>query len=108
MSTNQDVVLFLYRRQEKISQNLVGLFNHLREKLKENKNILFLRCDVASNEIEEYLEFSVEKTPKLVFFRNRMKDKPIHFYAGKISEQSVVEFIMENTTFDWKDEWAEL
>jgi hypothetical protein len=32
-----------------------------------------------------------------------MKDKPIHFYDGKISEQNVMDFIMENTTFDWKD-----
>jgi len=50
----------------------------------------------------------VEKTPKIVYYRNRQKDKPIHFYGGKISEESVVEFIMENTTFDWKDEWGEL
>jgi hypothetical protein len=49
------------------------------------------------------LGFMVEKTPKLVFFRNRMKDRPIHFYEQKISERSVTDFIMENVTFDWKD-----
>lgn len=37
-----------------------------------------------------------------------MKDRPIHFSASKISEFSIIEFIMENTTFDWNDEWAEL
>lgn len=37
-----------------------------------------------------------------------MKDRPIHFSANKISEASIIEFIMENTTFDWNDEWAEL
>lgn len=86
----------------------MDLFNHLRYKLSENKNVLFLRCDVASNQVEQFLEFAVEKTPKIVYYRNRQKDKPIHFYGGKISEESVVEFIMENTTFDWKDEWGEL
>lgn len=33
MATAQDVVLFLYRRHEKISKNLIDLFNHLRNKL---------------------------------------------------------------------------
>ncbi len=51
---------------------------------------------------------SLEKTPKILFFRNRMKDKPIHFYGDKISQNSITEFIMENTTFDWEDAWGEL
>lgn len=108
MSTSQDVLMFLYKRQDKISKNLVDLFNHLKNKLSANQNLLLLRCDVSSNQIEEYLEFSVEKTPKIVFYRNRMKDRPIHFSGTKISEESMIEFIMENTTFDWKDEWGEL
>ncbi len=54
------------------------------------------------------MEFAVEKTPKIVYYRNRMKDRPIHFSGSKISEDSVTEFIMENTTFDWKEEWGEL
>lgn len=37
-----------------------------------------------------------------------MKDYPIHFSAKTISVESVIEFIMENTTFDFEDEWAEL
>jgi len=32
----------------------------------------------------------VDKTPKIVFFRNRMKDKPIHYYGGKISAKNTI------------------
>jgi hypothetical protein len=32
-----------------------------------------------------------------------MKDKPVHFLGSTISAESVIEFIMENTTFDWED-----
>lgn len=52
--------------------------------------------------------FVVKPTPKLVFLRNRMKDYPIHFAGKTISLSSVLDFIMENTTFDFEDEWAEL
>ena len=37
-----------------------------------------------------------------------MKDKPIHFYGEKINPESISEFIMENTTFDWDETWGEL
>jgi hypothetical protein len=37
-----------------------------------------------------------------------MKDYPIHFSGKTISPQTVIDFIMENTTFDFEDAWAEL
>lgn len=37
-----------------------------------------------------------------------MKNYPIHFQKQVISSENVIEFIMENTTFDWEDEWGEL
>lgn len=77
-------------------------------KLKDNKNLLLLRCDIKLNEVEEKLGFLVKHTPKLVYFRNKMKDYPIHFDGKTLSAQTVLEFIMENTTFDFEDRWAEL
>lgn len=108
MGTKQDVLLFLYDKSEPISKELMKLFEFLLLKLKDNKNLLLLRCDVGLNEVEEKLGFVVKPTPKLVFLRNRMKDYPIHFGAKTISVQSVLDFIMENTTFDFEEEWAEL
>jgi hypothetical protein len=35
-----------------------------------------------------------------------MKDKPVHYNKGVISAENVIEFIMENTTFDWEDSWG--
>lgn len=49
MSTNQDVVLFLYDRKEQISKELMSLFEFLLVKLKDNKNLLLLRCDIKLN-----------------------------------------------------------
>lgn len=106
MSTNQDVLLFLYNKSEQISKELMHLFEFLLVKLKNNKNLLLLRCDVKLNEVEEKLGFIVKSTPRLVFYRNKMKDYPIHFAGKTISPQSVIDFIMENTTFDFEDEWA--
>jgi hypothetical protein len=108
MSTNQDVLLFLYDRKEQISKELMSLFEFLLLKLKDNKNLLLLRCDIKLNEIEEKLGFLVNTTPRIVYYRNRMKDYPIHFSGKTISARTVVEFIMENTTFDFEDSWAEL
>lgn len=54
------------------------------------------------------MEFQVKITPMIVFYGHRMKDKPVHFVNSVISAQNVIEFIMENTTFDWEDEWGEL
>ena len=50
----------------------------------------------------------IKPTPRLIFFRNRMKDYPIHFSGKTLSATTVLDFIMENTTFDFEDEWAEL
>ena len=108
MSTNQDVLLFLYDRKEQISKELMSLFEFLLLKLKDNKNLLLLRCDIKLNEIEEKLGFLVNNTPRIVYYRNRMKDYPIHFSGKTLSARSVIEFIMENTTFDFEDSWAEL
>jgi hypothetical protein len=32
-----------------------------------------------------------------------MKDYPIHFMAKTISTKNVIDFILENTTFDFED-----
>lgn len=77
-------------------------------KLGANKNLLLLRCDVKLNEVEDKLGFVVKPTPKLTYFRSRMRNHPIHFSGKTISASSVIEFIMENTTFDFEDQWAEL
>lgn len=108
MGTSQDVLLFLYDRSEQISKELMSLFEFLLLKLRDNKNLLLLRCDVKLNEVEEKLGFLVKSTPRLVFFRNRQKDYPIHFQGKTISTRTVLDFIMENTTFDFEDAWAEL
>jgi hypothetical protein len=52
MSTNQDVLIFLYDRSEQISKELMNLFEFLLVKLKKNKNLLLLRCDIKLNEVE--------------------------------------------------------
>lgn len=44
----------------------------------------------------------------MVFYAHRMKDRPAHYLNSVISAENVLEFIMENTTFDWEDEWGEL
>lgn len=77
------------------------LFEYLLVKLQDNKNLLLLRCDIMLNEIEEKLGFLVKKPPRIVFFRNKMKDYPIHFSAKTLSPRAVLDFIMENTTFDF-------
>ena len=82
--------------------------SYLVHKLKHNTNLLLLRCDVGLNEVEEKLGFVIKPTPKIVFFRNRMKNYAIHYTAHSISTRGVIDFIMENTTFDFEDEWAEL
>jgi len=101
MNTPQDVVLFLYEKSEPISKELMSLFEFLVYKLKSNKNLLLLRCDVGLNEVEEKLGFVIKPTPRVVFFRNRMKDHPIHFSGKTLSGKTVIDFIMENTTFDF-------
>lgn len=52
MGTSQDVLLFLYDKSEPISKELMKLFEFLLLKLKENNNLLLLRCDVGLNEVE--------------------------------------------------------
>ena len=49
---------------------------------------------------------AISHTPNIIFFRNRMKEHPIYFNLHTISIESVIEFIMENTTFDWEDRWG--
>ncbi len=52
METNQDVIVFLYNRNERISKDVVDLFNFLLKKFEANKNLLLLRCDVSNNELD--------------------------------------------------------
>lgn len=47
------------------------------------------------------LGYEVKRTPSLVFYAHRMKDRPVPFSNSLISAESVIEFVMENTTFDW-------
>ena len=108
MGTPQDVLLFLYEKSHPKSKDLMSLFEYLVHKLKHNTNLLLLRCDVGLNEVEEKLGFVIKPTPKIVFFRNKMKNYAIHYTAHSISTRGVIDFIMENTTFDFEDEWAEL
>jgi hypothetical protein len=77
------------------------LFEFLLQQLGDNKNLMLLRCDVKMNEVEDKLEFPVKPTPKVVFFRNRMRNHPIHFRGKTISATTMIDFIMENTTFDF-------
>jgi hypothetical protein len=49
------------------------------------------------------LEFQVKVTPLILFYGHRMKDRPVHYVKSLISAENVIEFIMENTTFDWED-----
>lgn len=84
------------------------VFEFMMAKLRDNKNLLLLRCDVGLNEMDEKLGFVSKPTPRVVFFRNRMKTHPIYFSGKTISHSSLLEFIMENTTFDFEEHWAEL
>jgi hypothetical protein len=84
------------------------LFEFLLLKLKDNKNLLLLRCDVGLNEMDDKLGFLSKPTPKVVFYRSGMRDHPLHFQSKTISASSVIDFILENTTFDFEDAWAEL
>jgi len=106
MSTNQDVLLFLNNKAQSSSKELMKLFEFLVAKLKVNSNLLLLRCDVGLNEVEEKLGFVINPIPKVVFLKNKMKDYPLHFTGRTISAETVIEFVMENTTFDFEDEWA--
>ena len=103
MQTNKDILLFLYDKSQPIAKQLMKLFEFLLQKLSKNTNLLLLRCDVKLNQIEDKLGFQVKPTPKLTFFRNRMRNHPIHFNGKTISATSVIDFIMENTTFDFQD-----
>jgi hypothetical protein len=49
MDTPQDVLLFLYDKTEPISKELMKLFEFLLLKLKDNKHLLLLRCDIGMN-----------------------------------------------------------
>jgi len=49
------------------------------------------------------LGFEVKVTPAVIFYGHRMKDKPVHYLKSTISAANVIDFIMENTTFDWED-----
>lgn len=108
MDDPKDVLLFLYKDEDRLQAKFMDLFKFLTNKLQNNKNISLLRCNLSKNEIEGKLEFQAKITPMIVFYGHRMKDKPVHFVNRVISAQNVIEFIMENTTFDWEDEWGEL
>lgn len=73
MSTNQDVLLFLYDRKASISKELMSLFEFLLLKFKNNKHLLLLRCDVVLNEVEDKIGYSMKPLPKIAYYRNRMK-----------------------------------
>ena len=103
MNTSQDILLFLYDRKEPISKELMKLFEFLVQKLQKNNNLQLLRCDVGLNEVEDKLELVAKPTPKLIFFRNKMRNLPINFMGKTISFSSVLDFIMENTTYDFED-----
>lgn len=96
------MVVFLYRDTDKYRKPFISLFKELIVKLKENKNVSLLLCNLSKNEIEMKLGFEVKVSPAVSFYRNKIKGIPIHFSGTKMSAESIIEFIMENTTFDWE------
>ena len=104
MGEGKDIILFLYKEEDRSQKKFLELFKGVTKRLEKNGNILVLRCNVSKNEMTDKLGYEVKVTPWIMFFRHRMKDHPIHYQQPVISEPNVIEFIMENTTFDWVDE----
>lgn len=49
-------------------------------------------------------EVAMEPLPKVLYFRHRQKRDPVEFYGDTISAKRVIEFVKENTVFDWVEE----
>lgn len=104
----KDVVIFLYKDEDHSNKKFMNLFKFLTGKLAINPNISLLRCNLSRNEIIDKIGFEPKVTPWIIFYGHRMKNAaPVHFQNGIISSQTVIEFIMENTTFDWVEAEAE-
>ena len=54
--------------------------------------------------MDEKLGFVIKSSglPKIMFYRQGMKDKPIFFGKTTVTAETVIEFIMENVTHDWE------
>lgn len=73
MSEKKDVLIFLYKTDDRNVRKFMGLFEELTKKLSLNENLHLFRCNIDKNEVTLKLGFQTTSTPALVFFRNRMK-----------------------------------
>lgn len=59
-------------------------------------------CNLSRNDVT--FEVAMEPLPKVLYFRHRQKRDPVEFYGDTISAKRVIEFVKENTVFDWVEE----
>ena len=90
MSENKDKIVFFYKTSDKNGKKFMELFKSLTDKLYENNNLSMLRCNLEKNEVEDLLELSVENTPHIIFFRNKMTNHPIYFSNSVISPETII------------------
>lgn len=75
------------------------LANYIIAYLRSNPNIHVFICNPLKNDLT--LEVPVDPLPSVIFFKHNMKEHHIYFPHNQINPDSVLEFIQENTTFDW-------
>ena len=102
----KDILLFLYEEDDKSTKNLVSLIKYMAKYLKSHENIHIFGCNLSRNEL--VLEVAMSPLPKAYYFRHRQKKNPVEYPYGTISPKNLVEFIKENTVFDWPEDLAEL
>lgn len=49
MKEPKDVVVFIYRDEDRLQAKFMDLFKFLSEKLKNNQNLSLLRCNLSKN-----------------------------------------------------------
>lgn len=80
---------------------MIQLVNFIIAYLEPNKNIHVFLCNPLKNDLT--IEVPVDPLPMIIFFKNQMKQHHIYFGEVDMNPDTVIDFIQENTTFDWVD-----
>lgn len=97
----KDILLFLYEEDHATTPNLHKLIKFMIKFLKNHPNVHVFACNLSRNDL--VLEVAMEPLPKVLYLRHGQKKEPVEYPYDTISSEKVIDFIKENTVFDWPE-----
>lgn len=104
INSNKDVLVEFYAPWCGHCKQLAPIYDAVAKKLSHNHNIVIAKIDSTANEVPGV---NIRGFPTIKFYQNGKKSTPLDF-EGDRTEEGILKYLKEKTTFPWVEKNEDL